>query len=73
MNNQRYVIGIDIGTTSTKAVLFTEKGNTVCAHAVEYPLYTSTTAAAEQDPEEIFSAVIKTVREIIARSGIAPA
>ena len=73
MNNQRYVIGIDIGTTSTKAVLFTEKGNTVCGHAVEYPLYTPTTAAAEQDPEEILSAVIKTVREVIARSGIAPA
>ncbi len=73
MKNLRYVIGIDIGTTSTKAVLFTEKGDTVRAHAVEYPLYASTPGAAEQDPQEIFSAVIKTVRIVIASSGIDPA
>jgi len=73
MNNRRYVIGIDIGTTSTKAVLFTEKGVNVCRHAVGYPLYAPTTAAAEQDPEEIFSAVITTVRQVIVESGIEPA
>lgn len=71
--NQRYVIGIDIGTTSTKAVLFTEKGVNVCKHTVGYPLYAPTPAAAEQDPEEIFSAVITTVRQVIIRSGIEPA
>lgn len=71
--NQRYVIGIDIGTTSTKAVLFTEKGVKVCNHAVGYPLYAPTIAAAEQDPEEIFSAVITTVRQVIVKSGIEPA
>lgn len=70
MNNLRYVIGIDIGTTSTKALLFTENGDRVCTHAIEYPLYTPTTAAAEQDPQEIFSAVITTVRQVIAKSGI---
>jgi gluconokinase len=72
MNNQRYIIGIDIGTTSTKAVLFTAKGNTVCSYAVGYSLYTPTNGAAEQDPGEIFSAVITTVRKVIANSQIEP-
>ena len=72
MNHQRYVIGIDIGTTSTKAVLFTVKGETVCKYAVGYPLYAPTNGAAEQDPEEILSAVITTVRKVVTVSQIEP-
>lgn len=72
MNNQRYVIGIDIGTTSTKAVLFTTKGNTVCRYAVGYPLSSPTMGAAEQDPEAIFTAVITTVKKVITASQIEP-
>lgn len=72
MNHLHYVIGVDIGTTSTKAVLFTEKGDTVCRYGVEYPLYAPTPGAAEQDPEEIFSAVIKTVKNVIGKGGIDP-
>lgn len=72
MNNQRYVIGIDIGTTSTKAVLFTTKGDTVCRYAVGYPLSSPTMGAAEQDPEEIFTAVITTVKKVITASQIEP-
>jgi gluconokinase len=70
MKNLRYAIGIDIGTTSTKAVLFTEKGETVCKYAVGYPLYAPTSETAEQDPKEIFSAVITTLRKVVASSGI---
>ena len=70
MNNQRYIIGIDIGTTSTKAVLFTTTGNTICKYSVGYPLYTRTPNTAEQDPEEILSAVITTVRAVITSSKI---
>lgn len=72
MSNQRYIIGIDIGTTSTKAVLFTATGNTVCKHSLEYPLYTPTPNTAEQDPEEILSAVITTVRAVMTSSKISP-
>ncbi len=72
MNAQRYVIGIDIGTTSTKSVLFTEKGETVCKHSLGYPLYAPTPEAAEQDPEEIFAAVITTIKTVVASSGIDP-
>lgn len=72
INSAGYVIGIDIGTTSTKAVLFTEKGDTVYRYAVGYPLHTPTNATAEQDPEEIFLAVITTVKKAITNAGIDP-
>ncbi|ASI36778.1 gluconokinase [Exiguobacterium sp. N4-1P] len=57
-----YMLGIDIGTTSTKAVLFTTKGEVVGQTNVGYPLHTPNRSTAEQDPEEIFHAVLETIR-----------
>ncbi len=63
--NKQYMIGVDIGTTSTKAVLYKENGQPVSKHNVEYPLYTPTPATAEQDPEEILLAVVESIRKVI--------
>ncbi|MBW4484415.1 MAG: gluconokinase [Tildeniella torsiva UHER 1998/13D] len=73
MTNQNYIIGVDIGTTSTKSVLFTEAGQVVGKALVTYPLYTPNVATAEQDPEEIFAAVVKTVRGLVDAHALAPA
>ena len=72
MNEQRYVIGIDIGTTSTKTVLFTERGEARQEHSVGYPLLSPVPGAAEQDPEEILLAVLITVKQVIQDSQIEP-
>ncbi|MBZ8180772.1 gluconokinase [Oscillatoria salina] len=65
MNNPNYVLGVDIGTTSTKVVLFTDKGEVVRQDSGNYPLYCPTPGAAEQDPEEIFSEVITTINQVL--------
>ncbi|MBT2290473.1 gluconokinase [Paenibacillus albidus] len=66
------MIGVDIGTTSTKAVLF-EKDGTIAAQANEgYPLHQPSPSIAEQDPEQISLAVIHTISEVMKSSGIAP-
>lgn len=59
-----YMLGVDIGTTSTKAVLFTEKGDVIQQENVGYPLYIPDVMTAEQDPEEIFQAVLKALSNI---------
>ncbi|WP_226671789.1 gluconokinase [Rossellomorea aquimaris] len=59
-----FMIGVDIGTTSTKAVLFNKEGKAIERHGIEYPLHTPTPGTAEQDPEEIFQAVIKCIKEV---------
>lgn len=64
------MIGIDIGTTSTKSVLFRENGEVVATAHEGYPLYTPTPAVAEQDPELIFAAVVSTVKQAVAAAGI---
>src|SRR5262245_12012097 len=58
------VIGVDIGTSSTKAVLYDERGQMQTRHGVEYPLLTPAPGAAEQDPEQIVAAVIDTLQGI---------
>lgn len=68
----RYIIGVDLGTTSTKAVLFTLAGETVQQSSIEYPLYSPTPDTAEQDPDEIFLAVLKTIQQVIQKSGAQP-
>lgn len=62
---EQFMIGVDIGTTSTKAVLFNDDGQPVSKHNVEYPLFTPTPATAEQDPEQILLAVVESIRTVI--------
>ena len=45
------LLGIDVGTTSTRALIINERGEALAAHAVEYPLSTPRPNWAEQDPE----------------------
>ncbi len=70
---QAYMIGTDIGTTSTKSVLFTTDGKLKAVHHIEYPLYSPTPATAEQDPEEIFAAVVGSIKQVMLESGVDPA
>lgn len=66
------MIGVDIGTTSTKAVLFEENGVIVTQADVGYPLHKPSPSVAEQDPEEIFNAVTATISQVMQKSGIEP-
>jgi gluconokinase len=73
MDNQpMYMIGVDIGTTSTKAVMFEENGKIVAKADQGYPLYTPTSSIAEQDSDEIFRAVVQTLKQVMTQSGVKP-
>lgn len=65
-----YMLGVDLGTTSTKAVLFTYSGEIVEQSTVEYPLLTPVPGAAEQDPEEILAAVKLSIKNVMQESKI---
>lgn len=72
MISSAYMIGIDIGTTSTKAALFHINGELVDTAFAHYPLYTPQISAAEQDPDEIFQAVIQTIAQIMTKNNLDP-
>ena len=67
-----FYIGVDIGTTSTKAVLFSGDASVLSKYHVEYPLNSPTPLTAEQNPDEIFSAVLKTIKGVMDQSQINP-
>jgi gluconokinase len=67
---QSYYLGVDIGTTSTKAVLFKKDGTVVGMHHVGYSLYSPTPTVAEQNPDEILAAVVETIKVAVKKGGI---
>ncbi|WP_425127956.1 gluconokinase [Rummeliibacillus suwonensis] len=70
MSNMSYYLGVDIGTTCTKAVLFGDKGQVISMHHVGYPLYSPSPNVAEQDPDEILQAVKTSIYIAIQQSKI---
>ncbi|TDF96563.1 gluconokinase [Paenibacillus piri] len=67
-----YIIAADIGTTSTKTLVIDRDGRVLASHSVEYPLHTPRPDMAEQDPDEIFRAVLTAVQAVIAKARILP-
>jgi xylulokinase len=68
-----YLLGVDIGTSGTKTVIFNEKGATVASSVKEYPLHQPKPGWAEQDPDDWWHATAESVKEVISKSGINPA
>lgn len=60
----QYLIGVDLGTTATKAVLFKTNGEIVASSSQGYELYRDPSGMAEEEQEDIFEAVLMTIREV---------
>lgn len=65
-----YLLGIDIGTSGTKTVLFDLSGNSVASDTQEYPLYQPHNGWAEQDPEDWWRATYTSIRNVLNKSGV---
>ena len=59
------VIGVDIGTTSTKVISFDNKGNILAEESAGYSLNSPSPGRAEQDPDEILEAVLDSLAAVI--------
>jgi len=68
----RYLLGIDLGTSATKTVIFDEDGKVIASASIEYPMYQPKNGWAEQDPEDWWQAVCGTSKAVFEKSGISP-
>jgi len=68
----KYLLGLDIGTTSTRALLIDENTIVISTSISDYSLITPKSGWAEQVPENWWNASIKTIRDIIKKSKISP-
>ena len=65
-------IGLDIGTTSTKAIAFTPTGEIKAIAKQEYPLSSPQPGYSEQDPQAILTAVVTGLQEVVKQANLAP-
>jgi len=61
------LLGIDLGTTTAKSVIYDAEGNLIASSTVEYPIYYPQPGWAEQNAEEWWDAVVKTIRDVIKK------
>ena len=65
-----YLLGIDLGTSSLKAILADECGKVICISRQGYQFAAPRAGFAEQDPEEWWEACVRAVREVLGKSGL---
>lgn len=69
---ERYILALDQGTTSTRAILFNKEGEMVYKAQQEIKQFFPKTGWVEQDANRIWSSVVATVATCLIESGIKP-
>ncbi len=65
-----YFMGVDIGTTSTKAIVVSSTGEMKGIASRDYPLLSPQPRLAEQDPDVIFLAVLQAVQAVMQQTNL---
>ncbi len=69
---QKYVIAFDQGTTSTRSIIFDNKGKVVAISQKELTQHYPQSGWVEHDPEEIYKDQLETFNNVLTESGISP-
>lgn len=72
-SQKHYVLGIDVGTGSTRAGLFDTNGDLIAVSKQDIMLFSEGSSIFEQSSEDIWSAVCFCVRDVIRQTGVDPA
>ena len=67
-----YLLGIDIGTSACKIAVFAKDGQVMAAGNGDYPVYYPHPGWAEQNPDEWWDAICRTIPEVLKKGGIDP-
>ena len=70
---KRYVIALDQGTTSSRAILFDRGGNVVAIEQQEFEQIYPAPGHVEHDPESIWSSQITVARNLLSHAKVSPA
>jgi len=67
---KKYIIALDQGTTSSRAVIFDETGSVCASHAIEFPQIYPKPGWVEHNPEDIYSSQVNAMKLAVEKSGI---
>lgn len=69
---KKYLIGVDLGTSATKAALYLPDSTLIAEASTDVPLYYPHPGAVEQDSDDFYRTAAQTVRSCLSQSGIDP-
>ena len=72
MMNKRYLVALDQGTTSSRAVVFTLEGHMIASANQEFPQHYPHPGWVEHDPADILSSQIESLRAAVRKAEIDP-
>src|SRR5436190_19178517 len=64
----KYILALDQGTTSSRAILFGHDGRGVAAAQQEFPQILPSPGHVEHDPEAIWQSQLDTARRVLAQA-----
>lgn len=73
MQDKRFLVALDQGTTSSRAVVFTAEGEVIASAAHAFPQIYPQPGWVEHNPEDILSSQTAALQEAVRKAGIAPA
>lgn len=65
-----YILAIDQGTTSSRAILFNRDGTIHHVSQQEFRQHFPCSGWVEHDPDDIWSSVVETCKDVLAKSGV---
>ncbi len=68
-----YLLGIDVGTSGSKAILIDADGAVKASVTTEYPLHTPQPLWAEQNPSDWWAATVASIKQVLENSGVVAA
>ena len=66
----KYLVALDQGTTSSRAIVFTQDGQILSSHAEEFPQHYPHPGWVEHDPDDILGSQIRALKAAVHLSGI---
>ncbi|MGO4673717.1 glycerol kinase GlpK [Bosea sp. 2YAB26] len=73
MAGARYILAIDQGTTSSRAILFDGALRAVASAQREFPQHFPASGWVEHEPEDLWESVLATCREAVSKGGLSAA
>ena len=66
----RVLVALDQGTTSSRAIVFDEHGQTLASHAIEFKQHYPKPGWVEHDPDDILNTQVEALQKAVKMSGV---
>ena len=66
----KYIIALDQGTTSSRAVIFNQEGDVVASHNVEFQQLYPKPGWVEHRPQDILESQLRALKTVMEKSGV---